>query len=44
MMGLDIPEAVKLAKELRKKGLEIPEEVVDEEGLADAVVAIAKRK
>ena len=44
MLGLDIPDAVRLAKELRKKGLAIPEDVIDEEGLEDSVMALAGRE
>ena len=36
-MDLDVPCAVKLASELRKLGVEIEEDIVDEEGLVEAI-------
>ena len=44
LLGLDVPDAVKVAAKLREKGLEIPEDVIDEDGLADAVMAVAGRE
>ena len=36
-MDLDVPCAVKLASELRRLGVEIEEDIVDEEGLVEAI-------
>ena len=44
LLGLDVPDAVKVAAKLREKGLKIPEDVIDEDGLVDAVMAVAGRE
>lgn len=43
-IGLDIPEAVKLAERLREKGIDIPKNVYTEEAMKDAILAIWKER
>ena len=40
-MGLDVPVAAELAERLRQKGLDLPDSIITEEELGDALCRLS---
>ena len=39
-LGLDVPQATELAYRLRKKGFKLPEDILDENECAEAILKV----
>ena len=43
-MGLDVPQATELMYELRKSGIDVPDDIIDEEECVQVLYDILKSK